>query len=293
MTTEQLSSTPLAPASSERPIQRSRILIRANTGWGHVQLGEIWRYRELLWYLTLREIKARYRQSALGPLWFILKPLINMVIFSLVFGNLAKLPSDGIPYPIFTYIALIPWTYFQSSTTMAVASLVSRMDIISKVYFPRLIVPISATLANLVELGMSFLVLLGMMAFYHLPLRPLMLTLPLFVVFASVVSLAVGLLGATLAVRYRDVVLGVTFALQAWMFLTPVAYSASLIGEKWLWLYQLNPMYWVIEGWRWALLGKGQAPNTYMLIPAVTFTVLMVLGVFVFRRTERTIVDLL
>ncbi len=269
------------------------VTIRPSKGWGALNLNEIWRYRELLWFLTLREVKARHRQTALGPLWFILKPLVNMVIFSLIFGRLANLPSEGVPYPIFTFTALIPWTYYQTSTVMSVGSLVTRMNIISKVYFPRLIIPISAIVANLVELGMSFIVLLGMMVFYRIPLTYTVITLPLFILLAAMVALAIGLWGATLAVRYRDVVLGTTFALQAWMFLTPVAYSSTLISEKWLWIYQLNPMYWVIEGWRWALLGTGQPPTPYMLIPTVAVLFALLTGAFVFRRTERTNVDLL
>lgn len=285
--TEQLS--PRAAPLSARP----KIVIRASNGWGRLQLGDLWRFRELLWFLTLRDIKARHRQSALGPLWFILKPLINMVIFSFVFGRLANLPSEGIPYPIFTYTALIPWTYFQSATTMAVSSLVQRMEIISKIYFPRLLIPVSAVLSNLVDLAMSLAVLVGMMLFYDVPFRPALLTLPLFVLFAAAVGLAVGLWGATLAVKYRDVVLGVTFALQAWMFLTPVAYSATLVEGRWQWLYQANPMYWVIEGWRWAVLGAGQPPTPAMLAPLAVVLLLLVAGAYIFRRSERSIVDLL
>ncbi len=294
MTIEQTAQGSLTPVTEVKPAMvKQRITIRASSGWGNLGLGDVWRYRELLWFLSLREIKASHRQTALGPLWFIVRPLVNMVIFSLVFGRIAKLPSNGIPYPLFTYSALLPWTYFATAATMAVGSLVSRMDIISKVYFPRLIVPISGVIAALMDLLMSMIILAVMMIYYHFPVTWYVITLPLFVLFAALVALAVGLWGATLAVRYRDVLLGVGFVMTAWMYLTPVAYSASLISARWLWLYELNPMFWIVEGFRWALLGSGTPPQPYMLIPLGATLFFVLTGAFVFRRTERTIVDLL
>ena len=269
------------------------LVIQPTRGWGSLALHELWQYRELLWFLTWREIKGRYRQMALGPLWIIIKPLVNMVIFSVIFGTVAKLPSDGLPYPIFTYTALLPWTYFSSAAGASVGSLINQMGVISKVYFPRLVVPISAVLAGLVNLAISFLILLGMMAYYGFAPSLATLTLPLYVLLATAAALGIGLWSATLAVRFRDLQFAISYGLQAWMYATPVAYAASLIPERWQLLYQLNPMYWVIEGFRWALLGKGQAPQPLMLVPVGFVLFLVISGAFVFRRTERTIVDLL
>ena len=267
------------------------LVIQPTRGWSSLALHELWEYRELLWFLTWRNIKGRYRQMALGPLWIVIKPLVNMVIFSVIFGRLAKLPSEGLPYPIFTYTALLPWTYFSSAAGESVGSLVSQMGVISKVYFPRLVVPISAVLSGLVDLAISFLILLGMMAYYGFAPSLAMLTLPLYVLLATAIALGVGLWSATVTVRFRDLGFVVGYGLQAWMYATPVAYAASLIPQRWQWLYQLNPMYWVIEGFRWALLGKGQAPQPLMLVPVGFVLLLLISGAFVFRRTERTIVD--
>ena len=282
------------PADQQRPESRTpTLVIQPTRGWSSLALHELWQYRELLWFLTWRNIKGRYRQMALGPLWIIISPLVEMVIFSLIFGTLAKLPSDGLPYPIFTYTALLPWGYFSGAAGASVGSLISQMGVISKVYFPRLVVPISAVLSGLVDLAVSFLVLLGMMAYYGFAPSPAMLTLPLYVLLATAIALGVGLWSATLAVRYRDLRNAIGYGLRVWMYVTPVAYAASLIPERWQLLYQLNPMYWVIEGFRWALLGKGQAPQPLMLVPVALVLLLLISGAFVFRRTERTIVDLL
>jgi lipopolysaccharide transport system permease protein len=269
------------------------IVIQPTHGWSSLALHELWEYRELLWFLTWRNIKGRYRQMALGPLWIVIKPLVNMVIFSVIFGQLARLPSEGLPYPIFTYTALLPWGYFSSAADASVGSLVSQMGVISKVYFPRLVVPVSAVISGLVDLSVSFLILLGMMVYYGFAPSPTMLLLPLYVLLATITALGVGLWSATLTVRFRDLQTAISYGLQVWMYATPVAYSASLIPERWQGLYQLNPMYWVIEGFRWALLGKGQALQPLMLVPVGLVLLLLISGAFVFRRTERTIVDLL
>jgi lipopolysaccharide transport system permease protein len=267
--------------------------IKPTRGWGSLDLHEIWQYRELLWLFTWRNIKGSHRQKALGPLWIILQPLFNMVIFSLIFGYVAKLPSDGIPYPIFTYTALLPWTYFSTSAQGAVNSLVGQMGVISKVYFPRLVVPLAAIIGGLINFVISFVILLGMMVFYGIAPRWAILTLPFYLLLAMATALTVGLWNATLAVRFRDVQDISSYILRVWMYATPVAYSASLIPERWQLLYQLNPMYWVVEGFRWALLGTGQPPQPLMLVPTGFVLLLLIIGAFVFRRTERTIVDLL
>jgi lipopolysaccharide transport system permease protein len=279
-------------ANSWQPADtKHTVVIQPTRGWSSLALHELWEYRELLWFLTWRNIKGRYRQMALGPLWIIIKPLVSMVIYSVIFGTLAKLPSEGVPYPIFTYTALLPWGYFSGAAGASVGSLVSQMGVISKVYFPRLVVPISAVLSGLVELAVSFVILLGMMAYYGFAPSLAVLTLPLYLLLATAAALGVGLWSATMTVRFRDLQTLISYGLQGWMYATPVAYAASLIPERWQWLYQLNPMYWVIEGFRWALLGTGQAPKLLMLIPVGFVLMLLTSGAFVFRRTERTIVD--
>ncbi len=269
------------------------IIIQSTRGWSSLTLHELWQYRELLWILAWRNIKGRYRQMALGPLWIILVPLVNMVIFSVIFGRLAGLPSDGLPYPIFVFAALVPWTYFSTTANGSAGSLLKSMSLISKVYFPRLIIPISTVLSGLVDFTFSFIVLLGMMVYFGLMPSLAILVLPFYILLAMATALAVGLWNANLAVQFRDLQYATTYGLQVWMYLTPVAYSASLIPERWQLLYQLNPMYWVVEGFRWALLGAGQEPQPFMLVSVGIVLLLLVFGAYVFRRTERTIVDLL
>lgn len=269
------------------------LVVERTRGWGHLGLEEVWRYRELLWFWTTREIKGRYRQMALGPLWVVIKPLLDMVVFTLVFGGLAKLDSEGIPYPLFTYTAILPWTYFSAAAASSAGSLVVKMAVISKVYFPRLVVPISAVLSSLVDLAVTFVVLLVMLFAYGVPPTPRMLVLPLYVVFAMATALTIGLWSANLAVRFRDLQFVVNYALQLAMYATPVAYSATLVPERWQTLYRLNPMFWVVEGFRWALLGKGTPAEPLMLVPVAGVVVLLIAGTYVFRRLERNIVDLL
>ena len=270
-----------------------KIIIKPTRGWSSLGLADVWNSRELLWFLTLRDIKGRYRQMALGPFWIIIKPLVHMVVFSVLFGRLARLPSDELPYTVFTYTAILPWNYFSGAASASVGSLVSRMHVISKVYFPRLVVPISEVLSGLLDLSISFIILLGMMTYYGIVPSLAVLTLPFYVLLAAATALGVGLWGAATTVRFRDLQYVVSHGLQVWMFATPVAYSAELIPESWFFVYQLNPMYWVVEGFRWALLGSGQPPQLLMLIPVGTVLFLLISGFFVFRRAERTVVDLL
>lgn len=266
--------------------------IEPRRGWGSLDLGEVWEFRELLYFLVWREIKGRYRQMALGPLWIVLKPLVTMVVFTLVFGKMAKIPSDGLPYPLFSIAALLPWQLFVVAANKSAGSLVTNMSVISKVYFPRLTVPISAAASGLVDFCMSFLVLIGMMLFYRVAPPWQVLALPLFVALAVCAALALGLCLATLSVKFRDVSFGVEHALQVGMYLTPVVYSASMIPERWRAIYMLNPMAWVVEGFRWSLFGKGQAPDWTLAVSAGLVLVLLLVGLATFRRTERTIVDL-
>jgi lipopolysaccharide transport system permease protein len=268
-------------------------LIRPRKGWGDLGIKEIWDFRELLYFLIWREIKGRYRQMALGPTWIILKPFVTMVVLSLVFGKLAKLPSDGIPYPLFSYAALLPWTLFTVSLSKSTTSLVSNMGIISKVYFPRMVVPISTSCAGLVDFFMSFFILIGMMIYFGYMPGLKMLILPMYLALAVFTAMGVGLWLATLAVKFRDVAYAVEHLLQVAMYLTPVVYPASMVPEAWRGVYMLNPMAQVVEGFRWALVGTGQEPDLSTLIVWGIVLFLLFSGAHLFRRTERTVVDLM
>jgi lipopolysaccharide transport system permease protein len=269
------------------------IVIKSSRGWSSLGLRDVWEYRELLYFLVWREVKGRYRQMAFGPLWIIIQPLIQMVIFSVVFGNFAKLPSEGVPYPIFTYAALLPWQFFANSTRRSGRSLLDQIHVISKVYFPRLVIPLSSIFAAFVDFIASFLVLIGMMVFYRVTLSWAVLTLPLFLLLAAATALGIGLWLSALAVKFRDVAIGLDHAITVWQYVTPVAYSSTLIPEQWRSLYRLNPLANVVDGFRWALLGAGQSPDWTTALSTSLVLVLLVTGAFYFRRTERTIVDLM
>jgi len=268
-------------------------IIRASKGFGTLGLAELWEYRDLLRFHVLREVKGKYRQMALGPLWIVLQPVINMVVLSFVFGRIAKLPSDGIPYPIFTYTALIPWTFFANACNLTANCLVADMKVISKVYFPRMIIPLGAILARTIDFLICFLILLVMMfVMGYIPGARALLLIPYFAL-AFAFSLGLGLWSASLCVRFRDVKFVVQYGIQVAMYLTPVGYAASNFPAAYQRWFQLNPMYWVVEGFRWCLLGKGMGPEPFMLVSIGISLFLLVSGAFVFRRTERTIVDLL
>lgn len=275
------------------PSNTTLIKIKPRSGWSYLGLQEVWQFRDLLFFFIWREIKGRYRQMALGPLWIILKPFITMVVLSLVFGKLAKLPSDGLPYPIFSYAAILPWTMFTIAVSKASTSLVSNMGIISKVYFPRLLVPLSSASAGLVDFFMSFLILVGMMIAYGFYPTWRMLALPGFLLLALASALAMGLWLATLAVKFRDVNFAIEHLLQVAMYATPVVYPSSMVPEPWRTYYLLNPMAVVIEGFRWALLGAGQPFGWPAMISCIVVFALLISGAYMFRRTERNIVDLM
>ena len=260
-------------------------------GWISLNLRELWHHRELLVFLTWRDIKVRYAQAALGITWAILQPLLTMVIFSVIFGNLAKLPSDGIPYPVFSYVALLPWQLFAGALQRAGTSLVGNANLLTKVYFPRLIIPLSAVAAGLVDFALSFVVLLGLMFFYHIQLTWAILTLPFLILLALLTALAVGVWLSALNVQYRDVQQMIPFLIQAWMYASPVAYSIGLIPNgKWRILYGLNPLAGVIQGFRWALLGAAP-PDQLMVISVVVVIVLLFSGLYYFKRMEKTFAD--
>ena len=281
----QTDSLPILPADG--------VLIEPTGRSISLGLRDLWRYRELLFFLTWRDIKVRYKQTALGAAWALLQPLLTMVIFSVIFGSLAQLPSEGIPYPIFTYTALLPWQLFAFSLTSSSTSLINDQRLITKVYFPRLVIPISSVLAGVIDFLIAFVVLIGMMIFYQVPLTWRVLTLPLFVLLAVFSALAVGLWLSTLNVKYRDVRYVVPFLTQFWMYATPIAYSSTLIPEKWRLLYALNPMTGVVEGFRWALLGSGEGAGPMVLVSAAIVLVLFIGGLAYFRKQEDTFADVI
>ncbi len=270
----------------------STLTIRPPSGWASIGLKELWEYRELLYFLTWRDVKVRYKQTVLGAAWAIIQPFFMMVVFSLFFGKLGGLPSDGIPYPIFTYCALLPWQLFAHALGESSNSLVANERLITKVYFPRLVVPLSAVLGGLVDFAIAFVILLGMMAYYRIVPTVMILTLPLFVLLAIVTALAVGLWLSALNVQYRDVRYTITFITQFWLFATPVAYSSTIVPERWRALYGLNPMAGVVEGFRWALLGKTEGPGAILYVSVGVVVLLLICGLYYFRRMEQTFADI-
>jgi lipopolysaccharide transport system permease protein len=267
--------------------------IEPSRGWVSLRLREIWRYRELLYFLTWRDIKVRYKQTVLGASWAILQPFLTMVVFTLFFGGLANIGSDGVPYPIFSYAALVPWTFFANSLNQAANSLVSSANLITKVYFPRLIIPVATVLSGVVDFSLAFLVLIGMMLFYGISPTVAVFWLPAFLLLAFATALGVGLWLAAINAQFRDVRYVMPFIVQFWLFISPVIYPASEIPEAWRSLYAVNPMVGVIEGFRWALLGTTTAPGPMILVSGIVAAVTLVSGSFYFRRLERVFADLI
>ena len=266
--------------------------LEPSRGFLRINLRAVWEYRELLYFLVWRDIKVRYKQTALGAAWAILQPVMTMIVFSVFFGRLAKMPSDGIPYPVFAYAALLPWQLFAYALGESGNSLISNQGLITKVYFPRLVIPISAVLAGLVDFGIAFAVLLVLMLYYGIMPTAAVLLLPLFIVFALATALAVGLWLSALNVKYRDVRYTIPFLTQIWMFATPVAYPSSLVPEPWRALLGLNPMAGVVEGFRWALLGKATPPGPILIVSVVAVIAMLVGGLLYFRKTESTFADI-
>lgn len=274
-----------------RDLEPGYIQIEPATGWVSLRLPELWHYRELVYFLTWRDIKVRYKQTALGAAWAIIQPFFTMVVFSLFFGKLARIPSDGVPYPIFTYAALVPWTFFANSLAQSADSLVGSANLIKKVFFPRLAIPISSVLSGVVDFTLAFAVLLIMMIFYGLVPTANILWLPALLLLALVTSLGVGLWLSALNVQFRDVRYVVPFIVQFWLFATPVAYPSSLLEEPWRTLYGLNPMAGVVEGFRWALLGSGEPPGPMIAVSAAAALSVLIGGAYYFRRMETTFAD--
>jgi len=266
-------------------------VIEPSRGWVSLRLRALWRSRELLYFLIWRDVKVRYKQTLLGAAWAILQPLLTMVVFSIFFGKLARMPSDGVPYPLFAYVALVPWTFFANGLILSSGSLVSNQTLLRKVYFPRLVIPISAVASGLIDFGIAFVVLLGLAARYGVTPTSHMLWLPALVLLALVTALGVGLWFSALNVLYRDIQYVVPFLVQVWLYATPIVYPSSLVPERWRTLYALNPMVGVVEGFRWALLGTGTAPGPMILASAAAALMLMIGGLFFFRRMEKSFSD--
>jgi lipopolysaccharide transport system permease protein len=287
--TQEPVTTPAAAAlAGDPPVVR----IQPSVGWVSLQLRDVWAYRELLYFLSWRDIKIRYKQTALGAAWAIIQPFLTMVVFSLFFGRLAGVPSDGAPYPIFSFAALVPWTFFANGVSQSTNSLVSSQNLIKKVYFPRLVLPIAAVGSGLVDFALAFVVLLGMMMYYGMAPTVNVIWLPAFLLLALVTALAVSLWLSALNIEYRDVRHTVPFIVQFWMFATPIAYSSSLLEEPWRTFYGLNPMVGVVEGFRWALLGTGSRPGPMVGVSAVAAVALLISGAYYFRRLEKNFADL-
>lgn len=277
------------PQEAEKP---HLVILPGSSPW-QLGLGEIWDYRELLLFLTWRDLRVRYRQTVLGAAWAILQPLTAMVIFSFVFGRLAKLPSDGIPYPVFTYVALLPWTSFAGALTRVTTSVVGSSNLVSKVYFPRVLIPLSGLASSVIDFFSGFLVLVVMMLWYGITPGWTVLALPFLLLLALGAALGIGLWLAALNVRYRDVSYVVPFVIQVWLYVSPVGYSSTLVAPGWRWLYGLNPLVGVIEGFRWALVGATWRPGMLLALSVGVVFAFLVSGLIYFRRMEESFADII
>src|SRR5579859_2052754 len=286
-----LTASPQSASLTPRPGAAATVRIEPPRSFFELRLHEVWAYRELLYFFVWRDVKIRYKQTAIGVLWVILQPVLNMLVFTLFFGRLAKLPSDGLPYPVFYFAALVPWTYFATSLTSTTNIVVENQNVITKVYFPRLILPISSVLSGLVDFAIGFVVLAIFCLSYGI--RPALTTLwlPVLLLLALFTALGVGLWLSALNALYRDVRYVIPFAISFWMFASPVAYASSLVPARWRWLYGLNPMAGVIDGFRWALTGIGKPPGAQMAVSAIVVAALVVAGLIFFQRVEGTVAD--
>ncbi len=269
------------------------VYIRPSRGLRALNLRDLWIYRELIYFLIWRDLKVRYKQTLLGASWAILQPLITMLVFDFIFGRVGKVPTEGLPYPLFSFAGLLPWGLFSTALNQGSRSLVSNQNMITKIYFPRLVLPLAAILAGLVDFAIAFLILIGLILYYGASLAPAFWALPLFTLLALATALGVALWLSALNVRYRDVNHALPFLTQLWLFLTPVAYSSSLISERWRLIYSLNPMAGVVNGFRWALFGVGEGPGIGLWLSVLVALILLISGLFYFRAMERTFADLI
>lgn len=274
------------PFPDDRPVYR----IAPARGWVPIQIGELWEFRELFLILVWRQIRVRYKQTFLGVVWALIQPVMTMVVFSILFGRLAAIPTDGVPYPVFAYAALLPWQLFAFSLTEASNSVVASQYLLTKIYFPRLLLPLASVMVGLVDFSISFAVLFGLMAWYGVPFTAALLSVPLWTLLAVLTAISVALWLSALNVRYRDVRYTLPFLTQIWLFCTPVAYPSTIVPEAWRFWYGLNPMVGVVEGFRWAAVG-GPWPGVSLLTSGMAVSLLIAGGLFYFRRTERTFAD--
>ena len=281
----------MSSESQSSEITIPELSIAPSRSWHDLNLTELWHSRELLYFFVWKDVKVRYKQTAIGAAWVILQPLLTMLIFTLFFGRLAKMPSGGLPYPLFYYCALLPWLYFASSLQNATNVIVEQQRVITKVYFPRLVLPLSAVTSPLLDFGIGFSILVLMLIHYRVHPTLTLLALPLFLAFAFLTALGVGLFLSAMNAMYRDVRYVVPFVVQFWMFLSPVVYPSSLVPARWRWLYGLNPMAGIIEGFRWALTGSGEPPSALLCASAVAVVVLVVIGTMYFQKMEGIIAD--
>lgn len=274
-------------------IDRKLRIIKPRRGWQFVDFRELIEYRDLFYFLVNRDIKVKYKQTVLGGLWAVIQPFFMMVIFSLFFGKLAKIPSDGIPYPIFNYAAMVPWVYFSTAITASGNSLITNTNLISKVYFPRLIIPVTPVIGGLLDFVIAFIVLIGMMLWYGIYPTLMILVFPFLVILMMMSACGIGMILSALNAKYRDIGYTIPFIVQFWMFLSPIVYPSSMVPEKYQILYGLNPMAGVIEGFRSILLGSIPFPTAMVTLSAVVSTILFIAGIFYFRQTERFFADIL
>jgi lipopolysaccharide transport system permease protein len=283
-----------ARISTNSHFKQPEVVLEPPHGWLDLRLRQLWIYRELLFFFVWRDLKVRYKQTLLGAAWAILQPVMTMIVFSIIFGRLVNIkPGNDIPYPIFAYAGLLPWQLFSGALSSASASLVSNQSMITKVYFPRLLLPLASILSGLVDFGIAFIVLLGLMVYYHITLTWSVLFLPLFMLLAMITALAVGLWLSSFNVRYRDFKYVVPFLLQFWMYATPVAYPSTLIPEKWRLIFGLNPMAGVVDGFRWALLGQETEIAPLLIVGVIIVIILLVSGLIYFQRMEQTFADVI
>lgn len=281
--------------STERTAQLLRapetIHIKPSTGLAALNLRDLWIYRELVFFMIWRDVKVRYKQTLLGAAWAVIQPVLTMLVFNFIFGTVAKVPTEGIPYPIFSYAALLPWGLFSTALNNASRSLTANQNMVTKIYFPRLVLPLASVLGGLVDFAIAFLILIVLMVYYRISPTPAIWTLPLFIILTIVTALGVALWLSAINVQYRDVNYVLPFLTQFWLFLTPVAYSAKIISDKWQIAYSLNPMAGVVNGFRWALLGTNTGPGLNMAISIGISLVFLITGLFYFRAMERTFAD--
>jgi lipopolysaccharide transport system permease protein len=271
--------------------QPETVLIKPSAGLAALNLGDLWTYRELVFFMIWRDIKVRYKQTFLGAAWAVIQPLLTMLIFNFVFGTVAKVPTDGVPYPIFSYTALLPWGLFTTALNTASRSLTANQNMVTKIYFPRLVLPLASVLGGLVDFAIAFVILIGLLFYYRITPTVAVWALPIFIVLALISALGAALWLSAINVQYRDVNYVLPFLTQFWLFLTPVAYSAKVISEKWQLVYSLNPMAGVVNGFRWALLGTDTGPGMTMAISAGIALLVLISGLFYFRSMERTFAD--